>query len=141
MNRAELLGRVASYYNDLQKENKDGDARASYLEYWDDLVELTEGNIVEADNTITALRMYNELVNQVATNAGRFKDAGVSASEMRDKLQDVQSHIDNEVATASDANSENVQSLIRTIEENIRLAEQAVDNAFNNAVEGGNENG
>ena len=85
--------------------------------------------------------MYNELVNQVATNAGRFKDAGVSASEMRDKLQDVQSHIDNEVATASDANSENVQSLIRTIEENIRLAEQAVDNAFNNAVEGGNENG
>lgn len=141
MKRAELLGRVASYYNDLQKENKDGDSRVSYLEYWDDLVELTEGNIVEADNTITALRMYNELVNQVATNAGRFKDAGVSAAEMRDKLQDVQEHMDNEVTGASDADSENAQSLIKTIGDNIDLARQAVENAFGNSVEGGDENG
>ena len=130
MKKAQLLGKVAGYYNDLKKENKDGDSAVSYLDYWNDLSELTDGNLVDEDNATTALRMYNEMVNQIVTNARKFKEAGVSKNEMEKKLDSIQKHIDSEVKSASDAGSERITSLIATIEENMELAEQAIGNAY-----------
>lgn len=134
--KAELLGRVASYYNDLKKENKDGDTVVSYKEYWNDLVKLTEGNLVEADNTMTALRMYNELVNQIATNCKKFQEAKVDRVDIEDKLQDITKHIESEVKKASNADSPEIEKLIRKIEQNMQLAEMAIPNAYGNAEKG-----
>lgn len=135
--KVELLGRIADYYNDLKKENKDGDSAVSYLEYWNDLSQLTEGNIVEEDNAVTALRMYNELVNQVATNTKKFKEAGVSRSEIEKKMDDISKHIESEVSTSSDAGSEGVRNMTDTITENMELARKALDNAYSNVKKEG----
>lgn len=133
--KAELLGRVASYYNDLKKENKDGDTAVSYKEYWNDLVKLTEGNLVEADNTMTALRMYNELINQIAVNSKKFQEAKVERVELEDKLEDIEKHLEREVKRASNADTPEISRLIRKIEENMELARLAIPNAYGNQEE------
>ena len=63
--RAKMLGKIAGYYAQLNRNDRAGDSKVTYREYWEDLTELTKGNIVAIDNEKTALVMYQELVYQI----------------------------------------------------------------------------
>lgn len=136
LKKAELLGRIAEYYNDLKKENKDGDSAVSYEEYWEDLDDLTKGNIVEEDNAVTALRMYNEVINQITTNTKKFKEAGITRAQIDEKIGDIRNHIESEVERSSSAGTDVVRNMIDTINENMELAQLALNNVYGGVESG-----
>lgn len=67
--RAECLYRISEYYSGIGKVDNTGDSSVSYRDYWDDLAELTSGNLVEMDNPNTAIIMYRELTSQIISRA------------------------------------------------------------------------
>lgn len=91
--RARRLGTIAEYYTQLGVLDKTGDKTTSYLDYWRDLTELTEGNLTELDNAVTALRMYQELACQIYTRTQEFYRAGVTEEEMEKQLDAIQEHL------------------------------------------------
>lgn len=88
--RAQCLSRILDYYKDLDVVNKEGDSKADYAGLWEDLSTAVLLDISEEDNHVTELVMYNFLAGQVAKHAEEFKRAGVSASELRSKLEMLQ---------------------------------------------------
>ncbi|MEF9840797.1 MAG: serine/threonine-protein kinase [Lachnospiraceae bacterium] len=134
MSLAERLGRMANYYNDLNKINDSGESKTSYSDYWIDLNSLTEGNLVEDTNTITALRMYRELVNQIATNCKKFKEAGVTRLNIDKKLTSIEQHIKDEVLNSSQASSEKAKELLADIETGIEIARREMATTYENRL-------
>lgn len=100
--RAKRFARVAQYYDSLNVPDRAGDRDVTYQNYWDDLVELTSGNLVELDNKQTALVMYNELALEIIRKASDFRTDGVTQSELEAQLQKVKSSV---ISIKSDAES------------------------------------
>ncbi len=92
--RARRLGAIAGYYARLGVMDKAGDLQISYLDYWRDLKGLTEGNVAELDNPVTALRIYRELAGQVAGRGGEFRKAGIPQKEIEEKLREIREHLE-----------------------------------------------
>lgn len=91
--RARRLGKIAAYYARIGRENKAGDAEISYLNYWTDLTELSEGDLAAVDNATTALTMYKELAYQIDSYAERFRAAGVPGDAMTIQLDNMEQRI------------------------------------------------
>lgn len=91
--RARRLGKIAAYYSRIGRENKAGDAQIGYLEYWTDLTELSSGDLVQLDNTTTALTMYKELAYQIISYVEKFKAAGVDRASMTAQLENISHRI------------------------------------------------
>lgn len=100
--RAKRFARVAQYYDSLNVPDRAGDRDVTYQNYWDDLVELTSGNLVELDNKQTALVMYNELALEIIRKASDFRTDGVTQTELEAQLQKVKSSV---ISIKSDAES------------------------------------
>lgn len=95
--RARRLGKIAAYYSRIGRENKAGDAEIGYLDYWTDLTELSSGDLVQLDNTTTALTMYKELAYQIISYAEKFKAAGVNRADMTAQLDNMDQRIEDSV--------------------------------------------
>lgn len=95
--RARRLGKIAAYYSRIGRENKAGDAEIGYLDYWTDLTELSAGDLVQLDNTTTALTMYKELAYQIISYAEKFKAAGVNRADMTAQLDNIAFRIEDGV--------------------------------------------
>ena len=54
-----------------------------YKQYWEDLVEVSAGNIVMTDNERTAVVVYEELIGQVLFHGESFLEAGVGEDRIR----------------------------------------------------------
>ena len=85
--RAKRLYKIAGYYESLGLKKKTGDSLISYADFWGDLVSVTDGDIAEEDNNITALIMYKELTAQIFANAHNFMIAGITYEEMNEQLE------------------------------------------------------
>ncbi len=94
--RAKRLGIIAGYYTKIGQVNRAGDAFVSYLDYWKDLVALTREDLVELDNVVTALRMYQECLVQICTRAQDFLRAGVTQEELHRQLECIQQSLEEE---------------------------------------------
>ena len=69
-----------------------------YGDYWSDLRELTEGNLVEEDNARTALVLYEELAGQILARGTEFQRAGVTEQELRACLTELRQHLKRDFA-------------------------------------------
>lgn len=134
--RAKILGRISSYYKSkLGVINKAGDAEVSYGDYWDDLMALFDDDVAGDDNVITELRLYNEIVCQLQTNAYKFKnEAGISRITMEKTLDAVEDKIKglniNENQLAHDISvsiAANIDMARRTIEATFSSASYRAD--------------
>ena len=129
--RAKILGRISSYYKSkLGVINKAGDAEVSYGDYWDDLMALFDDDVAGDDNVITELRLYNEIVCQLQTNAYKFKnEAGISRITMEKTLDAVEDKIkglninENQLA----------QDISVSIAANIDMARRTIEATFSSA--------
>lgn len=124
--RATRLLKIAEYYLKIGVQSKSGDESTSYKDYWIDMVELSDGNLVEMDNEVTALMMYNEITYQIATNAQKFVDAGVEKQEMEGKLNDILSHIESDVK-ANEQNRERIEDLKQNVIHNMEIAQRELE--------------
>ena len=133
--RAKRLGSIAGYYAKIGVENKSGDAGISYLDYWNDLILLTEGNLVEKDNATTALIMYKELVYQIYTNCMSFKKVGVSKEQMESQLQMIEQRLTSDFGNADLETNERVKNLHDNLTEYLQLTKEALEVTFADDVD------
>jgi len=122
--RAKRFAKIAGYSQGLDTRDLAGDSEVSYADYWDDMVELTSGDLTAIDNEQTALVMYKEMVYQIYKNALNFRQAGVTEREMMDELQNIRSTLMSGFATDEVSGTKN--EILASIEE----AETQVNAAF-----------
>lgn len=128
--RATRLGKIADYYASLGKESKSGDSVVSYKEYWEDLVDITSGDIMASDNATTALMVYKEMVYQIYCNANKFKKDGITQEEMQEQLDNISERLNSDITVTDETNADRIDTLKTTLENNIVLAQKTLDNAF-----------
>ncbi len=124
--RAKRLSEISEYYLKIGVQSKSGDASISYKDYWDDMVALSKGNIVEVDNEVTALIMYKEIAYQVSINAKNFIEDGVSREEIQKKLDDIKKHTATDIAIDS-KNQNRVLELKENLDKNLEVAERELE--------------
>ena len=96
--RALRLSAIGTYYSQIGQVNRAGDVKISYEDYWRDLTELASGNLVQLDNAVTALRMYQELASQIHGRALEFRQAGILKEELEEQLLEIQEHLRDDFA-------------------------------------------
>lgn len=126
--RARRLGTIAGYYAQLGSVNKAGDASVSYGDYWRDLRELSAGNLVELDNVVTALRMYQEEASLIFTRAKELKDSGVTREELLGELSYIEEKLKTDVAGAlpEEGEFEEMQGRLRILLQEAREQAETV---------------
>lgn len=128
--RAKRLGRIARYYMTLNSSNRAGDSTTTYKDYWNDLVKLVDGNLVEMDNTKTALVMYKEVVYRVGQNPLNFKAAGVTKDELINQMEKIKSRLKTDIQILDESSRAEIESMTAEILSNIEWAEQEVEIAY-----------
>ena len=128
--RAERLYNICVYYSKVGRESKSGDIGASYLKYWEDLCKSAEGDILDTDNLTTALYIYNELASQISINALYFYLDGVSVTNMKDKLDEIEKAV---LAWAQAQPGESIISdrekeLLESLDDSITTARKVLNN-------------
>lgn len=84
---------IAGYYTRIGLVDAAGDDLVDYKQYWEDLVEVSAGNIVMTDNERTAVVVYEELIGQVLFHGESFLEAGVEEDRIREQLAQVRTHL------------------------------------------------
>ena len=99
-----------------------------YDVFWENLVEIADGNIAEIDNPTTALMIYNEIALQVYQHNNKFVMAGISYDDMESELNSISSHISSDIESKGNQ-GEHVSSLIEEAKNNIEQAHKAIEMA------------
>ena len=126
--RAEVLSRIAGYYDGLDIQKRNGDSEASYEEYWQDLETLGRQELEAGDNRVTALLADRELVVGLALRTKQFKTAGIDADSMETALLRVRNRL--RVWEREPDRSEYESQLKRDVREGLLTAGRAVEAAF-----------
>lgn len=125
------FARIAGYYAGLNKVDRSGYSSASYRDYWEDLVSLTDVDLITIVNPETALVMYNELVYQIGENSLNFRRAGVTEDELKSELASTKNRLETTQFASANENMTAVNNESRrNILNNITWAEEQVDIAF-----------
>lgn len=124
--RAKRLAKISEYYLKIGVQSKSGDEATSYKDFWKDLSELSKGNIVEIDNEVTALIVYNEVAYQISVNNREFIRDGVSKEEIIAKLNDIKKHVQNDISAESQ-NWERIKELQNNLKTNIEISERELE--------------
>ncbi len=128
--RAKRLYTISNYYSRIGIADETGDATVTYRDYWNDLVSLSSGNLVEADNERTALIMYLELATQIVSRAADFKKDGVTKEEMTAQLANIREHLQTDFGNVSAGNQAAVQEQLNRLQEALTQADRMIQSAF-----------
>ena len=131
--RAKRLYTISNYYSRIGIADETGDATVTYRDYWNDLVSLSSGNLVEADNERTALIMYLELATQIVSRAADFKKDGVTKEEMTAQLANIREHLQTDFSNVSAGNQAAVQEQLTRLNEALTQADRMIQSAFGQA--------
>lgn len=123
--RALRLGKIGEYYSRIGQRNRAGDLAVSYSEYWEDLTVLARGNLLQKDNAVTALRMYQELASQIHSRTLEFRQAGIEREELEEQLFLIQTHL-REDFTETDWEETGLDKMRRRLEELLLEAKRQV---------------
>ncbi|MCC8029273.1 MAG: serine/threonine protein kinase [Lachnospiraceae bacterium] len=133
--RAECLYKISDYYSSIGTVDNTGDSSVTYRDYWDDLVELTSGNLVEMDNANTAIIMYREMTSQIISRAEDFKDSGVTQSEMLEQLENIEAHLETDFDALTESQEEGIRDSLTALNESLLQAEQVINSKFGRTAE------
>lgn len=128
--RAGKLGAIAGYYARVGTADAAGDEAVTYRDYWDDLVQMSAGNLVEADNERTALVMYGELAGQLLSRTEAFKEDGVEMEEMLLQLEEIKGRLETDFAALGDSRRRQIEEELQVLREHLERAEDMVRAAF-----------
>lgn len=131
--RAKCLYKISDYYSSIGIVDEAGDASITYQDYWKDLISLSEGNLVEADNERTALVMYRELVGQIVSRTTDFKNAGVKEDEMLAQINHIREHLEKDFTNVSESSRALIEEEIKSLNQDMEKAERMIRSAFGQA--------
>ena len=112
----------------MRVQKKTGDSLVSYKDFWQDLIDISDGNLVATDNNVTAMIMYKELTYQIFDNAKNFMQAGVSQEEMEEQVEKAEEAI-TQISIDTD-NKQYETGLQQAVENNIVKARESIRAAF-----------
>lgn len=119
-NNAQIYAKIGAYYAELGvKKNEMGDAEVSYADFWYDLVDLKQSEIL---NPKTRLYVYKDFVTNIYKYSADFKAAGVDGQEIEDMLNEIETHMS---STTRDTSNENLVDYINNNLENAWTAYRA----------------
>ncbi len=124
--RAGKLYDISSYYASIGVPDAAGDQTVTYEDYWEDLKEISQGNLVEEDNARTALVIYEEMLVQIITNTGLFLAAGVTQEDMRTQIANLETHLRQDFDMADDFSAQDREQVMEMLEQ-ARAAIEAAD--------------
>ncbi len=126
---AASLANIGNYYSMLGSEKSVflvGDTNSNYGTFWNDMVSIMEGNVVEeTGGEHYAAGLYKEFAYQIYLSAGKFREYGVSREAMLEQLDKIETGLD-ELSSGS----ETVRNLISQTRLQIVSARQMVEMAF-----------
>jgi len=128
--RAEKFGSIASYYLNLEKENKSGDSVVGYKNYFEDLAYVADGDIAEIDNSTTALIIYRETAAQIFQYVVNFKNDGISYDDMKAVLDNITDRLGTDIETSDAVNTDRINELIEQTKSNVENAMYSLNVAF-----------
>ena len=128
--RAKKLFAISDYYYNIGVIDEAGDAFVTYKDYWEDMVELTQGNLVEADNERTALVVYEELAAQIVSRTVEFRNAGVKKEEIIAQLDNIKEHLTTDFSNINEANKAMIEDEMKELLENVKKAEKIVQSTY-----------
>lgn len=128
--RASRLTKIAEYYAMIGKTSKSGDVSVSYGDYWNDLVEVTDGDIVASDNVTTAMIVYCEACTQIYNHASQFQKAGITQEEIKALLNKISRNLEENIQGKIEPENERNLNLYKQTEEALNFAYKAVENAY-----------
>ena len=128
--RAKRLYKISDYYSRIGIADKTGDATITYRDYWNDLVDLTAGNLVSIDNAKTALIMYKELITQIVSRANEFQKDGVMRNEMLDQMNNIEQHLQSDFGSVGAGNRADIDADIATLRDNMQQARSIIDSTY-----------
>ena len=128
--RARRLYMISDYYSKIGIVDDTGDAPVTYLDFWNDMTALSEGNLVAMDNEKTALIMYQELATQIISHTADFKNDGVTKADMETQLLNIEAHLKTDFINVSAGNRDSINAEIEKLETYIDQARRMIQSAF-----------
>lgn len=123
--RGRRLKKIAEYYSGIGVQRPEGDEGTTYLEYWNDMVQLTDGNLVQADNVRTALVMYEEFISQMYRHCLQFQHAQVTKEEMEKQIVKIENRLNSDIPK-----DEAFKDEIQAIQKNIGRVRRLMDAVY-----------
>ena len=99
-----------------------------YKEMWNNLDELSSGNLVEKDNAYTALYVYKEVLYELNEYSIYFKNVGISYDELKAKVDNIEARLQSDI-TISQTNEYGTQ-LKKTVTDMVGAARTALSVAY-----------
>lgn len=114
------LSANASKYDDFKSQG------STYLDYWNDLTAITDGNLMErTGHAYVALGLYKTFATEIYTNTTRFQAAGIDRETMEQQLDKIRQGLKNIVPEDEEDRKE-----LALIEKNIEQAAGIVKSTF-----------
>lgn len=128
--RAKRLYTISDYYYKIGLVDEAGDAYVTYHDYWDDMVALTEGNLVSIDNERTALVVYEELTAQIISRTVEFRNSGVTKEEMLTHLKNIEEHLKTDFSQINEENKKILEEEMKELMSHIEKAKKIVKSTY-----------
>lgn len=129
---ADSLHKIGSYYASLGTTAGKYDFAeqgSTYLDYWKDLVDITQGNLMEATGrAYVALGLCKNMAVEIYDLAPQFKSAGVTFEELDEQLK----HVKEQLAMIEPEDAED-QEEADAIQKNVEQAELILKSTFASA--------
>ena len=129
--RALMLAKIGSYYSFIGVKDNTGDSQTvTWRDYWDDLSQLSEGDIVSEDNASTAILIYSEFLTQIISHAAQLKEAGVTQDEMYAQTENIKTHMETDLYALPDEEYSLISDDMAELEELMVQAERIIGSAY-----------
>lgn len=99
-----------------------------YQEMWNNLSELSSGNLVEKDNAYTALYVYKEVLYELNEYAIYFRNVGIKYDELKAKVDNIEARLQSDIVI-SQTNEYGTQ-LKKTVTDMVGSARTALSVAY-----------
>lgn len=128
--RAKRLGKISDYYAKSSMGDTLDEMQVDYREYWDDLLRVTDGNLVLMDNATTAVIIYSEMVYQIYTNCKEFHDVGIARQALEGELERIAKHLDEDFETLDEEHRQSFEERIQRLRQNMDMAKQTIEATY-----------
>lgn len=121
-NNAQIYAKIGTYYAKLgAKKNEMGDTEVSYSDFWYDLIDLKNSEIL---NPKTRLYVYEDFITNIYKYSADFKTSGIEGSEISGMLTEIEEKMKSVTKDASN------EKLVDYINRNLSNAWTAYNAAY-----------
>ena len=117
---ARRLYKIGEYYDRLgtnYSKFEFVEQQVTYTDYWNDLVAITEGNLMEiTGHAYIVLGLYKNMAVEVYRLAPEFKEEGITRQQMEEQLNNIEQRLGN-ITPEDDEDKAEMQKILKNVEQ------------------------